>query len=379
MSECFYEKYLCFLDAINYVCEFLSEENKMKRIFLILTLLAVSSFAIAGDLNPPAAPGSTMKTLGEVEPRIPLGQADFPVSIHQSGSYYLTENVTISTASNAFYIAADDVSIDLMGFTITGTSNSSCGVSIGSQKNISISNGTFDGFGYSGIYCPYNTAQNIHIENVVAENCAKAGIYILANENSVENCRVLNCGTNRAYACGIAVGSQSRVVNCLVEGCGENSSGTTVYAITGNSSSQIVGNIVKGNFGSSSADHIYMIKGIDGSIVKDNIVVQNGINANTQHFYTIFVSDGSSCVGNSVFENASGISSVYTAYGIFADNCCVVKGNTVHGNFSNPSTTYFCGLSAIDSCLIDSNAIYSNTGTNLYTLNGCVLGTNVAP
>ena len=68
----------------------------------VLGLLAV---AVAGDLQPPAAPGSTMKTLDEVEPRIPISQDDIPLTINQNGSYYLTEDLTATETAITVAVA----------------------------------------------------------------------------------------------------------------------------------------------------------------------------------------------------------------------------------------------------------------------------------
>ena len=74
-------------------------ETRQKRTKILVSLLAlaglvvVSTFTMAGDLEPPGAPGSTMKTLDEVEPRIPISQGDIPLTINESGSYYLTEDI----------------------------------------------------------------------------------------------------------------------------------------------------------------------------------------------------------------------------------------------------------------------------------------------
>ncbi len=351
----------------------------MKRILLILTLLAVSSFAIAGDLNPPAAPGSTMKTLGEVEPRIPLGQADFPVTINESGSYYLTENVTISTASNAFYIDADDVSIDLMGFTVKGVSSgNTSGVYINDKNNTSISNGTFDGFGYVGVYCLNGKSHSV--KNVTIRNCAKGGIYLSAGESSVDNCRILNCGTGRANAFGIYLGGQSRVANCLIKDCGADSSGSIgfVYAIWCGRSSHIVGNTIDGNFESSTARYIYGIRSDESTLVKDNTLTQNCVNANGYCFYGISVATGAACIGNSVSKNAYGVSGT-NMYGILGSNGCLIKGNIICNNFTDSSIASSYGLRAAYGCLVDSNVIRANTGVNMYASADCVLGTNLVP
>ena len=71
-------------------------ETKQKTIRLMVVLLVFAVFvalpngAWAGDLQPPAAPGPTMKTLDEVEPRIPIPASSTPAGtffINQSGSY----------------------------------------------------------------------------------------------------------------------------------------------------------------------------------------------------------------------------------------------------------------------------------------------------
>ncbi len=353
----------------------------MKRVFWVLTLLAISSFAIAGDLNPPAAPGSTMKTLGEVEPRIPLGQADFPVSIHQSGSYYLTENVATS-AMYGFFITADNVSIDLMGFTVTSSSGGDYGVRLdGVRKNIKISNGTFDGFGYYGIYNSYSSSQNIGIKNVTIKNCGKSGIQLASSGNCIENCQIINCGIGGYFPCGINVGSQSRVINCLVKDCGANSTGSNgfVYAIRCGESSQIIGNIVEGNYESSTVDILTMIRGTQGSVIKNNTVIHNCENVNCKGFYGIYLIRGSACIGNCVSNNASQMSSAYGTYGIMASYGCVVKGNSVYSNFLDSSINGSYGLYARYGCVVDSNTAYSNVGTNFSSAIDCVLGDNVGP
>ena len=57
-----------------------------------------------------------MKTLAQVEPRIPITNAPFTIS--QPGSYYLTTN--LSTTGDGVVIQAARVTLDLMGFSITG-------------------------------------------------------------------------------------------------------------------------------------------------------------------------------------------------------------------------------------------------------------------
>src|SRR5262245_58582086 len=72
--------------------------------------------ASAGDLNPPPGPVTpTMKTLVEVEPRIAInnvntpGDADSTFKIVQSGSYYMTGNITAIAGRIGIEVAANNV------------------------------------------------------------------------------------------------------------------------------------------------------------------------------------------------------------------------------------------------------------------------------
>lgn len=91
--------------------------------------------ALAGDLNPPAGPvAPTHKTLTEIEPRTAInlantpGDADSLFKITQPGSYYLTGNITGVAGKHGVEIATSGVSLDLMGFTLTGVAGSLDGV-----------------------------------------------------------------------------------------------------------------------------------------------------------------------------------------------------------------------------------------------------------
>jgi hypothetical protein len=57
-------------------------------------------------------------------PSVLLGQtaiASLPFTITNSGSYYLTKNLTYSTGSAGITVSADNVTIDLGGFSLVGT------------------------------------------------------------------------------------------------------------------------------------------------------------------------------------------------------------------------------------------------------------------
>ena len=85
----------------------------------------------------------------------------YPVTIDTAGSYRLTGNLTVPAGTIAIYVTADNVSLDLNGFTVRGPNsgvapctqvNTGNGIvaSIGT-KNTTVMNGNVVGFEFTGI------------------------------------------------------------------------------------------------------------------------------------------------------------------------------------------------------------------------------------
>ncbi len=206
-------------------------------IIVIISLLCLAGITFGqGSLTPPSAPTPTMKTLEQVEPRIPISTT---TTISSPGSYYLTTNIVTSGGTPGITISADNVTVDMNGFSILGSGATGNGISIYSGvNNVVVQNGTIRDCYYHGIYAANTT------------NC------IFRNLRSLNNAR-----RNSAYI-GIRSGSCAQVKDCLVSGNhGDGIVAQSDSIITGNSildngyaglriigtGTYIANNIVKGN------------------------------------------------------------------------------------------------------------------------------------
>ncbi len=187
--------------------------------------LHLSSLLAQGSLTPPGAPAPTMKSLDQVEPRVPISIA--PVTITKQGSYYLTTNLTVN-AGNAVTIAANQVTLNLNGFTISSTAPSATGAGVlllGPNTDITIlnghingsvtnNNGVFSGGGFvNGIIYTNGAAANVHVSDISVSGCLSNGIYLTYPSSSVvESCTVKTVGYYGIYA--------DSVTRCTVKECG---------------------------------------------------------------------------------------------------------------------------------------------------------------
>lgn len=205
--------------------------------------LVATGVIIAGPLNPPAGPiTSTYKALNEVEPRIAVnavntrGDADSVYRITQPGSYYLTGNITRASAKSGIEIAANDVTIDLMGFSLIGVPGSLQGIVCdGARNNITVRNEVVRGFGVAGLaisatnmYGDGGLLERLHISNNGGHGChANNGTAVrncVARENNGFGFYMLQRGSFESCAAvenngwGISIGDGGSLLNCVAEG-----------------------------------------------------------------------------------------------------------------------------------------------------------------
>jgi hypothetical protein len=217
-----------------------------------------SSLNAQGSLTPPGAPAATMKSLDQIEARTPISSAQF--AIFQPGSYYLTTNLTVA-AGSAIYVATNQVTLDLNGFTISSTDNAETGGSgillNASNADITILNGhitsgvtdnggTFSGLGFANgisIYGP-GLFSNIRVTGVSVSGCLNNGIYVVSPSSIVDSCTVQNVG-------GIGIVAQV-ITHCAASSCGN----TAIYGTTvSDCSGQCVGSSGDGIIANNTANN----------------------------------------------------------------------------------------------------------------------------
>jgi hypothetical protein len=118
-------------------------------------LLTPAVFA-QGALTPPGAPAPTMKTLDQIEARKPLGSPNTvttsTIVIDQPGSYVLVGPITVASG-DGITITADNVTLDLNGFTIASTASPRAGSGVNATgKSIVVRNGAIQGEGADNNY-----------------------------------------------------------------------------------------------------------------------------------------------------------------------------------------------------------------------------------
>jgi hypothetical protein len=312
---------------------------------LTLAVLAcfglASPLASAGDLNPPSGPlAPTMKTLQQVEPRMPIdstntpGDADSTYRIARPGSYYLTANLNGEFGKNGIKIDSSDVTIDLMGFEVFGVFGSlDAMVSVGGAAGITIRNGRITSWGDEGI--DLVGSDNVVIEDVVVTGVAGYGVQTRYSA-IIRGCTFVACG-----ASAVQTSEQSIVTDCVAEasagsgfdlgwgshiaGCVATNNGSAGID-TGNGTS-VVNCSTRGNSGGIRA-------GEGANISSCTSYQDNGIG--------ILAGEGTTVSGCTVrFSISTGIS---------LDDYAVARGNTVSQSITD-------GIVVASNCAVIDNTV----------------------
>ena len=368
-----------------------------------LFILCISGLTLFGQGQlppPPGAPGPTMKTLLQVEPRIDLQNAPATAVtttnasnlfiIKAPGSYYLTANITGVSGKNGILIDADNVTVDLNGFAIEGVEGSVNGIIMAVQYgNLRIHNGSVRRWGGSGIYCAKaNNSQFDHLRvsfNVLG-GLDGGAVSVLSDINAEfngyfgivteVNSMVTNCNASSNGSAGIAVNEGSTVTNCVAGG--NSSDGIKSYnfctikdcTTVGNAFSGIMAGVASTIIGcTASTNTLNGISAGDGSTISKCAVRENkgdGIHAGPN----CHVSDcaaginGSGTTGSGIATGIRASISGCTAIGNKADGIVFSGDSFVLNNHA--STNGGAGFHDLGSASrIDGNVSRENTGTGI--------------
>jgi hypothetical protein len=304
----------------------------------------LTSILTAGEMEPWAPPGPTMKPLDNIEPRTALHPEMFPLTIETPGSYYLAENII---ASGGIVIVADGVTIDLNGFTLAGDGSGAGIVAVGSPVGIRVRNGTVTNW-TDGV--DLALARGALIEGLVATYNGLSGI-VGGNAVLVADCRAEGNGAD-----GIVVGHGSIIRNSTAITSGASGISAGFRALVESCTAS-------GNAGSGiSVD--------SGSIVSDCSASSNLSGIALQHNGRV----------------AGSIASFNHEYGIVTGNDCVITYSAVRNNLvagisvGAGAVVRNCtagwndtGIFTLDGSLIESCAALGNVGDGIVAGHGSIV------
>jgi hypothetical protein len=258
------------------------------QLLIVIAAVLFFSFAVSvlhaqGSLTPPGAPGPTMLTLTQVEPRTPVdavhtpgnGSAEFIIA--NSGSYYLTTNIIGVSSENGIAITAGNVTLDLNGFSLVGPSTANTAIVISSgTTNVTVRNGMVSGWGTlnPGIL---SSGTNVSFEDLTISG-ASDGIECGGDGGVIKNCTISHVGQ-----WGVFITGPNYLIsrNYFFENnTGNNGNGAAIFLTSAN-------NIVEDNHvtGSSPSGFGVSVNGIAG--ITNNVIIRNSVLGKAANNYLV--------------------------------------------------------------------------------------------
>jgi hypothetical protein len=178
----------------------------MKRNLFLLTLVGLVLFSA----SPVLADFYVIAGGGAVGTKITI----LPYTISAPGFYYLGANFNYTGTAPAITVNADGVTLDLMGFRLSGNGTNK-GIFMHGRKNVEIRNGSLQNFTYgiqedsSGVR---HRVINVRVEGNNTYQFDSYGINLDGNAHLVKGCSAWGSNT------GITI-TNGTVNGCHLEGC----------------------------------------------------------------------------------------------------------------------------------------------------------------
>jgi parallel beta-helix repeat protein len=398
------------------VCATRRTELLFRSAALALLLSALnpqlSTVFAQGNLTPPGAPAPTMKTLDQIEPRTPI--SSLPFTISAAGAYYVTTNLTGVNAASGITIAANDVTLDLKGYSLVGVAGSIDGIFVSGNRTNLIGNGTIRGWSAEGI--DGTTAQASVFRDLIIIGSGDVGLRsgvaalvvrcaAIANSQegilTFDHCQISQCAARNNGASGVSADINCRITDCrAASNNSDGISGGSGCSISGCTAASNVGVGIAAGTGSSinnCTTEANLSRGIDAGPASSVIhcaVVGVNYGAFTGH-YGILVGDGSvvkGCSSRNNFGGGADISGIRAGnnctlngcaattnspYGIATGSNCVVLACSSSGNVPASSTGIATGQSsAVRGCSASGNYVGISVTASNTTVESCVVNGN---
>lgn len=343
-------------------------------------LLASAGVAFSqGSLTPVSAPVRSMRTLLQVQPRVPV--QTLPYVIDQPGSYYLTGNLSGATG---IVIEASNVTLDMQGFDLVGAGPSVAeGIRVdddGPYENVVIRNGKIRNWGDYGIDA--STASFCHFEDLQLLDNSGVGLAAGASARVID-CTVIRSGDGD----GIVTGPHSIIQGGLVsgnEGIGINAGDFSIVNDSVAASNAVHG--IEVGMSSTVRDcttEDNLVNGIWAG--PSSVIISSTANDNGEvGIYTSFASEVGDCTAN----NNGTVGIVVNEYGMARDSVAMFNGS--HGINAFMATSIIrCGSYAngghgiaagpnntISECTVADNTLRGIHVSDNNTIRGCTVSGN---
>lgn len=318
----------------------------------IFALPSIALAQLGGDptLPPAGAPGRVMRSLDQIEARIPVidgapgvaEQSNGGFVISESGSYYLTEDLVLDSGTGII-ISSSGTTLDLNGYQISRTSGTPDGAGISTfAGNVTIKNGlitsefssdatTVTGEGFLvGISA---SSTGLRVDNVNIRGMDLDGI--TGTEALITNCIISFTGAD-GIDLRFATSSFGRVDNCTVTFAALN--GIAAKSVTNSTGTSMGGNgILAKHVVNSTGESTSTVNGSDNGIAASNVTGSYGISQNG-------VGISGTKITNSYGETSSSSPGILTSFGGVSNSYGLSASGTV--GISAPAGNVFSSVSS---------------------------------